>query len=72
MGDILTNIGTVITSVTTWITSLLQSASAIFYTPATGDGTGSFTFIGTLLLVAFGLGMVWVAINFIRGLVIRG
>lgn len=67
MAAILTAIGTMFTSVVGWITSTITSVSAIFY-----DATDGFTFVGTLLLVAFGIGFVWVLINFIRGLVRRG
>lgn len=67
MAAILNAIGTMFTSVVGWITSTVTSVEAIFY-----DSTSGFTFIGTLLLVAFGIGFVWVLINFIRGLVRRG
>lgn len=67
MAAILTAIGTMFTSVVGWITSTITSVAAIFY-----DATDGFTFVGTLLLVAFGIGFVWVLINFIRGLVRRG
>lgn len=67
MAAILTAIGTMFTSVLGWITSTITGVSAIFY-----DATDGFTFVGTLLLVAFGIGFVWVLINFIRGLVRRG
>lgn len=67
MAAILTAIGTMFTSVISWITTSITSVSAIFY-----DATDGFTFVGTLLLVAFGIGFVWVLINFIRGLVRRG
>lgn len=67
MEAILTAIGTAITSVAGWVTSLLTSVAGVFY-----DATNGFTFIGVLLLVAFGLSMVWVGINFLRGLVKRG
>ena len=67
MQAILTAIGQMFTSVIGWITSTVTSVEAIFY-----DSTSGFTFVGTLLLVAFGIGFVWVLINFIRGLVRRG
>lgn len=70
MSGILTAIGSVITSVTTWVTTCLSSISNVFYDSSAS--TPTFTFLGTLLLVAFGLGMVWVAINFIKSLVKRG
>lgn len=67
MAAILTAIGQMFTTVLSWITSTITGVSAIFYDAETG-----FTFVGTLLLVAFGIGFVWVLINFIRGLVRRG
>ena len=67
MAAILSAIGTMFTSVIGWITSTITSVTDIFY-----DSTTGFTFVGTLLLVAFGIGFVWVLINFIRGLVRRG
>ena len=67
MEAILSAIGTMFTSVIGWITSTITSVTDIFY-----DSTSGFTFVGTLLLVAFGIGFVWVLINFIRGLVRRG
>lgn len=67
MSAILQAIGDVISSVITWITSSMTSVVGLFY-----DATNGFTFIGVLLLVGFGLSLVWVLINFIRGLVRRG
>lgn len=67
MAAILTAIGTMFTSVLSWITSTITGVSALFY-----DSTDGFTFIGTMLIVAFGIGFVWVLINFVRGLVKRG
>lgn len=67
MAAILSAIGTMLTSVLGWTTSTITSVVGLFY-----DSTEGFTFIGTLLLVAFGIGFVWVLINFIRGLVRRG
>lgn len=67
MAAILTAIGSMFTSVATWITSTITQVSGIFY-----DATDGFTFVGVLLLVAFGLGLVWVVINFIKSLVKRG
>lgn len=70
MSAILQAIGDVITQVMTWITSTMQSVVSLFYD--TSGTTPSFTFLGVLLLVGFGLSFVWVLINFIRGLVRRG
>lgn len=67
MADILSNIGTAITAVTGWLVSTLTSVSSMFY-----DSTNGFTFVGVLLLVGFGLGLVWTLIKFVKALVRRG
>lgn len=47
----------------------IQAVSSLFWTPAqTGDG-GSFTFLGILLLVATGAGLVYFCIRLIMSLV---
>lgn len=70
MSSILSAIGTVITAVIGWVKDSLVATSEIFYD--TSGTTPAFTFIGTLSLVAFGLGMVWVAVKFIKSLCRRG
>lgn len=67
MAAILSSIGTMLTSVLSWITSTITGVVSLFY-----DATDGFTFLGVLLLVSFGIGFVWILINFIRGLVKRG
>lgn len=63
----LEGIGTAISSVVTWITATFTSIAALFY-----NSTEGFTFLGVLLLVGFGLLIVWGVINFFRGIVRRG
>lgn len=70
MANILSAIQSMIQAVTGWIVSTFTSVSEIFYD--TSGTTPQFTFVGVLLLVAFGLGLVWVLINFIKSLVKRG
>lgn len=72
MTDILQAIGDVIEEVVTWIVSTIQAIIPIFYTAGSGSTPGTFTFLGVLLLVSFGLGLIWTLINFVRGLVRRG
>lgn len=67
MVQILEGIGNVITSVMGWIVSLFSGVTELFYNAETG-----FSFLGVILLVAFGLSMVWVVIQFIKSLVKRG
>lgn len=70
MSTILQGIGDAITGVASWVVSLIQDIVDIFYD--TSGTTPQFTFLGVLLLVAFGLSMVWVVIKFIRSMVRRG
>lgn len=67
MVSILEGIGSVITGVMSWIVSLFKGVTELFYTAEDG-----FSFLGVILLVAFGLSMVWVVIQFIKSLVKRG
>lgn len=69
---ILDGISDVVSAVVQWIIDLFTSVSGLFWDTTLNSGAGGFTFIGVLLLVAFGLSMVWVVINFIRSLVKRG
>lgn len=67
MEQILQGIGNVITSVMGWVVSLFSGVAELFY-----DAESGFTFLGVILLVAFGLSSVWVVIQFIKSLVKRG
>lgn len=67
MVQILEGIGDVITSVMGWVVSLFSGVTELFY-----KAEGGFSFLGVILLVAFGLSMVWVVIQFIKSLVKRG
>lgn len=68
MNDILGSIGVVISQVMGWIVEVFGGVADLFWNPELQQ----FTFIGVLLLVAFGLSMVWVVIQFIKSLVKRG
>lgn len=68
----LTNIGDVITAVITWIVNLFSSITPIFYDSTLNSGAGGFTFVGYLLIIAFGITCVWVVLQFVKKLVRRG
>lgn len=67
--DIVTSIFQVVSAaINNFITALssaISSVTAIFY------ADGSFTFVGVMLLIAVGVGIVYWAFRFIRGLVAR-
>ena len=44
----------------------ITSVTALFWVPATG-----FTLVGTLSLISLGVGLVWVLIRFVTGLIKR-
>jgi len=48
----------------TVISDGITSVTALFWVPATG-----FTLVGTLTLIGLGVGLVWVLIRFVTGLV---
>lgn len=68
MTEILGGIGSVITAVLGWIVDVFGGVADLFWDPT----NNTFTFIGVLLLIAFGISMVWVVIQFIRRIVVRG
>lgn len=60
-----------ITAFTSALGSAFSGISALFYTEGTNGAAGSWTFLGTLLLVAVGVGIVYLCYNVIRALVRR-
>jgi len=48
----------------TVISDGITSVTALFWVPATG-----FTLVGTLTIIGLGVGLVWVLIRFVTGLV---
>ena len=45
----------------------INSVVELFYT--VGDAGGEFTFLGTMLMIGLGIGLVWTLIKWISGLV---
>lgn len=67
VADIFTEIASAITQMTAAVTSAVTGVVPLFY-----DATaGNMTFLGVLLLIAVGIGIVYWAFNLIRGLVRR-
>jgi len=64
--DIFTTIGESITGGATALTSALSSITAMFYASGTG-----LTFLGTLSLIAVGLGLLYWCFGLILGLISR-
>lgn len=55
------------TSIVEFIVGLFGKISALFYTPAAEGNGGSLTFIGTLALIAAGIGLLMMVFRVIRG-----
>lgn len=63
-------VGSAISGFATALASSVSSVTAMFYTPAgTGETSGSLTFLGVLLCVAMGVGLVYWAFRVIRSLI---
>lgn len=60
-----------ITSMVNALTSAIGGVTSLFYVEASGADPAHITFLGVLLLIAVGVGIVYWAFNLIRGLVRR-
>ena len=45
----------------------MTSVTALFYTPGNGTTAGSFTFLGVLILIGVGVGLVYGCYRLIKG-----
>lgn len=59
VADIFKIVGDAVTAFISVVASGITSIVSIFYTPAAGETPGGFTFIGTLLLIGAGVGLVY-------------
>lgn len=65
-------IGQAITSFTTALTSAVEGVAGLFYVEPSGtETTGHMTFLGVLLLIGAGVGLVYFAVRWISRLVRR-
>ena len=55
------------TEIVNFIVGLFGNISALFYPPAAEGTGGSLTFIGTLALIAAGIGLLMMVFRIIRG-----
>lgn len=59
VSDVFKVIGDAVTAFIGVLSNGISSIVSIFYTAGTGDAPGSFTFIGILLLIGAGVGLVY-------------
>lgn len=62
-------LGTIASSFVSFLVSLFQSVVSIFWTPGTGNDPGQLTFVGILLLISIGTGLVMWALSFLRRMI---
>lgn len=62
-------IGQAVTSFAQALASSVTSVTSMFYTAGSGSDPGSLTFLGVLLCIAGGVGLVYFAYKTIRGLI---
>lgn len=66
VAQIFSEISAAITAMLSALTSAITGVTSLFY-----DATNGVTFLGVLLLIAVGVGIVYWAFNLIKGLVRR-
>lgn len=63
-------LGSIVTGITGIIGDAFTGVVSLWYTAPSGtDTTGSLTFLGVFSLIAFVVGLVWLAIRFIGGMI---
>lgn len=71
INDIFTAVGEAVTAFSGALASSITSVTGMFYTPGSGSDPGQLTVLGTLLLIAVGVGLVYWAFRLIKGLIRR-
>lgn len=63
-------LGSIVTGIVNVISNSFSGVVSLWYTAPTGnETTGSLTFLGVFSLIAFVVGLVWLAIKFIGGMI---
>lgn len=63
-------LGDIVTGIVDVISDSFSGVVSLWYTAPTGTNTtGSLTFLGVFSLIAFVVGLVWLAIRFIGGMI---
>ena len=63
-------LGSIVTGMVGIISDSFNGVVSLWYTAPTGtETTGSLTFLGVFSLIAFVVGLVWLAIRFIGGMI---
>ena len=63
-------LGSIVTGIVSVISNSFNGVVSLWYTAPTGTNTtGQLTFLGVFSLIAFVVGLVWLAIRFIGGMI---
>lgn len=63
-------LGDIVTGIVSIISNSFNGVVSLWYTAPSGtETTGSLTFLGVFSLIAFVVGLVWLAIRFIGGMI---
>lgn len=63
-------LGSIVTGIVSVISNSFNGVVSLWYTAPTGTNTtGSLTFLGVFSLIAFVVGLVWLSISFIGGMI---
>ena len=67
---VFTALSTIVTGIVDVISDSFTGVVSLWYTaPSGSETTGSLTFLGVFSLITFVVGMVWLAIKFIGGMI---
>lgn len=67
---VFTALGSIVTGIVDVISDSFTGVVSLWYTAPSGtETTGSLTFLGVFSLIAFVVGLVWLAIRFIGGMI---
>lgn len=71
VSDIFGVINSVITAFGSTLSTAFNAVTALFWTPGSGSDAGSFTFLGILVLIGVGVGLIYLGYRVIKGLMHR-
>lgn len=70
LNTVFTAMGSIVTGIVSIISNSFNGVVSLWYTAPTGsETTGSLTFLGVFSLIAFVVGLVWLAIKFIGSMI---
>lgn len=71
ISEIFAEITSAVTSFTQTLSGAFNGITSLFYTAGQGSDPGQFTFLGVLVLIGCGVGLVYLVYRIIKGLMHR-